>query len=92
MKNAISAFRFNLETEWKHKFKGIRELDRVELFERARGEILDNLQILSSIDANKWQDELTDSLWEHIKDGVFENIFIPAHQLTSNTGYVDFNH
>lgn len=81
----FSATRFNLETEWKNTFSKVRELDREELFEKARGEILDELINLSNISPRQWEDAFTHSLWEKMTTHVFENIYLLAAQ-SENSG------
>lgn len=83
--DAFKATRFNLETEWKNNFPRLRELDRDELFERARGEILDEIINLSQISSKKWEELLLSKLWEKVSNHVFENIYLPAAQ-TGTTG------
>ena len=72
-----------LETEWKNNFPRIRELDRDELFEKARGEILDEVINLSLVPAQTWEDTIYKKLWEKVGSYVFENIYLPASQLTA---------
>ncbi|XP_071805420.1 dynamin-like GTPase OPA1, mitochondrial isoform X1 [Asterias amurensis] len=74
------ASRFNLETEWKNNFSRLRELDRDELFEKAKGEILDEVLCLSEIPPKRWEEALSRVLWERMSGYVFENIFLPAAQ------------
>ena len=79
------AIRYNLETEWKNTFPHIREMDREELFDKGRNEILDNLVSLSTIPSVTWEKKIKERLWQRLQSYVFEHIFEPA-QLKTNLG------
>ncbi|XP_071543509.1 dynamin-like GTPase OPA1, mitochondrial isoform X7 [Panulirus ornatus] len=83
--DAFKATRFNLETEWKNNFPRTRELDRDELFEKARGDILDEVVNLSQLSPKQWEDALSKKLWDKMVTYIFENIYLPAAQ-TENSG------
>ncbi|XP_017018900.1 dynamin-like GTPase OPA1, mitochondrial isoform X4 [Drosophila kikkawai] len=87
--DAFKATRFNLETEWKNNFPRLRESGRDELFDKAKGEILDEVVTLSQISAKKWDDALNAKLWEKLSNYVFENIYLPAAQSDSFNTMVD---
>ncbi|XP_050357938.1 dynamin-like 120 kDa protein, mitochondrial isoform X2 [Nymphalis io] len=76
--DAFKAMRFNLETEWKNTFPRTRELDRDELFERARAELLDQSAELSAVAAPAWELRLQAALWASAADHVFADIYLPA--------------
>ncbi|XP_039957930.1 dynamin-like 120 kDa protein, mitochondrial isoform X4 [Bactrocera tryoni] len=87
--DAFKATRFNLETEWKNNFPRLRESGRDELFDKAKGEILDEVITLSQISAKKWEEALTEKLWDKLSNYVFENIYLPAAQSDSFNTMVD---
>ncbi|XP_070560744.1 dynamin-like GTPase OPA1, mitochondrial isoform X8 [Ptychodera flava] len=82
--DAFKATRFNLETEWKNNFPRMRELDRDELFEKAKGEILDDVLRLGEISPKQWEDAISKILWERVSGYVFEQIYLPAAQAESS--------
>lgn len=74
----ITVFLFSLVS----KFICFRQriLDRNELFEKARGEMLDEIMNLGEIPVKQWEDTLSSILWSKVADYVFENIFLTAAQ------------
>lgn len=85
--DAFKATRFNLETEWKNNFPRLRESGRDELFEKAKGEILDEVVNLSQVSPKKWEELLNTKIWDKISNYVFENIYLPAAQSGSQNSF-----
>lgn len=83
--DAFKATRFNLETEWKNNFPRLRESGRDELFEKAKGEVLDEVVNLSQVSPKKWEELLNAKLWEMLSNYVFENVYLPAAQSGSQS-------
>ncbi|BHF71688.1 Dynamin-like 120 kDa protein, mitochondrial [Sparganum proliferum] len=81
------AIRYNLETEWKNTYPHLREMDRDELFDKARNDILDNLVSLSKISTATWEKNIRDLLWKRLQAHVFEKIFEPSQQQTNLGAY-----
>ncbi|XP_039278968.1 LOW QUALITY PROTEIN: dynamin-like 120 kDa protein, mitochondrial [Nilaparvata lugens] len=78
--DSFKATRFNLETEWKNNFPRLRELDRDELFEKARSEILDEIVNLSEVSVKQWEELLINKIWEKVSSYVFEHIYLSSAQ------------
>lgn len=78
--DAFKATRFNLETEWKNTFPRLRELDRNELFEKCKGEILDEIVNLSQVSTKDWEEAFHKKLWEKAGPFIIENIYLNAAQ------------
>uniref|UniRef100_A0A3P8RS30 Dynamin-like GTPase OPA1, mitochondrial n=1 Tax=Amphiprion percula TaxID=161767 RepID=A0A3P8RS30_AMPPE len=78
--DVFKASRFNLETEWKNNYPRLRELDRNELYEKAKNEILDEVISLSQVTPQHWEAILQKKLWERVSTHVIENIYLPAAQ------------
>lgn len=64
-------------------FPRLRESSRDELFEKAKGEILDEVINLSQISAKDWEQLLYDKLWEKLSIYCFENIYLAASNSNS---------
>ncbi|KRZ44249.1 Mitochondrial dynamin-like protein [Trichinella pseudospiralis] len=62
--DSFKAVRFNLETEWKNRFPKLRDIDRDELYTRAKTEILDELVQLNATSTAEWETALREKLWE----------------------------
>ncbi|KAM7443155.1 Dynamin-like 120 kDa protein [Porites harrisoni] len=85
--DSFKAKRFNLETEWKNFFPKLRELDRNELFDKARNEILDEVLTLSEITPQMWEDIITKHLWLEVASHFIENIYLPAAQANNPSNF-----
>ncbi|ELK17630.1 Dynamin-like 120 kDa protein, mitochondrial [Pteropus alecto] len=79
--DSFKATRFNLETEWKNNYPRLRELDRNELFEKAKNEILDEVISLSQVTPKHWTNLI--KCWQNAEN--LELLFSPAAQ-TMNSG------
>ncbi|KAH8852082.1 Dynamin-like protein [Schistosoma japonicum] len=75
------AIRYNLETEWKNSFPHLREMDREELFEKARNNILDDLISLNGISSTVWEKNIRSELWNKLKEHIFTKMLEPSQHI-----------
>ena len=73
------ALRYNLEAEWRNRYPGGRTLDRDDLFELGKADILNKVAGLQMREPGKWESLLTSSLWTKVAPHVME-IFKEAAQ------------
>ena len=64
-------------------FKLIELKKKDELFEKARGEVLDEVVNLAQIKSKEWEDSLNRLLLEESANYIFNNIYMPAAQKES---------
>ncbi|XP_060875798.1 dynamin-like 120 kDa protein, mitochondrial isoform X2 [Metopolophium dirhodum] len=83
--DSFKATRYNLETEWKNNFPRYLELDRDELFEKARGEVLNEVVNLSLVSVKDWEEKLSAELWNGISHYIIENVYLPAGYSVNQT-------
>ncbi|KAI2807404.1 Dynamin-like 120 kDa protein, mitochondrial [Blomia tropicalis] len=81
------ARKFNLETEWKNTFSKYRELDRDELFEIGKNQILDQIIKLSHLTSDHWEKLLFKKLNENFTEYIFDNIYTPAAEKAGNDNF-----
>ncbi|XP_050060305.1 dynamin-like 120 kDa protein, mitochondrial isoform X2 [Aphis gossypii] len=83
--DSFKATRYNLETEWKNNFPRYLELDRDDLFEKARGEVLNEVVNLSLVSVKDWEEKLNAELWNSISHYIIENVYLPAGYSVNQT-------
>ena len=55
-----------------------------ELFDKARGEILDEVLSLSQTSPHDWEATISKNLWKEVQDHAIESIYLPAAQTGSS--------
>jgi optic atrophy protein 1 len=75
----FKTMRYNLEAEWRNRYPGGRTLDRNDLFELGKADILNHVASLQVFKPSAWESVLMESLWAEIAPRVLE-IFIEAAQ------------
>lgn len=80
----FKTLRYNLEAEWRNKFPGERTLDRDDLFELGKADILTQVASLQILPPLQWEDILMNSLWDKIGPKVLEDIFVHAAESRSS--------
>ena len=75
----LKALRYNLEAEWRNRYPGGRTLDRDDLFELGKADILNNVASLQVLQPAKWESLLMDTLWDKMAPKVLD-IFVEAAQ------------
>ena len=73
------ALRYNLEAEWRNRYPGGRTLDRDDLFELGKADILNKVAGLQMREPAMWEALLMTTLWNKVAPQVME-IFKEAAQ------------
>ncbi|XP_065842298.1 dynamin-like GTPase OPA1, mitochondrial [Oscarella lobularis] len=79
--------RYDLESEWKNVYPKQRELDRNELFEKGRDEMLDQVASLLRVMPQEWDDAFAARLVDAMSSTVVDRIYMPAAAKATTSGH-----
>jgi optic atrophy protein 1 len=80
----FKTLRYNLEAEWRNRFPGERTLDRNDLFELGKADILTQVASLQVLPPLEWEEILMETLWDQTSPKVLNDIFVRATQSRSS--------
>ncbi|XP_055335185.1 dynamin-like 120 kDa protein, mitochondrial [Paramacrobiotus metropolitanus] len=83
----LKARKAALEKDWKTKFYKARVLDRDELYETGRMQLLDDVAKLNSVPSSTWETEFEENLWNSVADYIFDNVYVPIATGSSKTDF-----
>jgi optic atrophy protein 1 len=85
----FKGLRYRLEAEWRNKFPGERVLDREDLFEMEKANLLREVASLALVTPAKWEDMFYERLWKKMAPYALETILMEASQAEDFSTEVD---
>ncbi|KII66271.1 Dynamin-like protein [Thelohanellus kitauei] len=78
---------FALEAEWRSVYPNIRELDREELFDKAKSDILDDMIMFCNTHSQEWERSISQALFKSVMPFVFREIYLNNALTSSMVGF-----